>query len=325
MLDYAVTLNNTGFDRTANIFVGSQQLTLTQRFTSAEFADIPPSASYFDAANLMLLAGVTDGCVRSSGPSTGLFCPNNNVTRQEIAAFIVRAVTGTLTPAIYNPVPYFTDVPTTNPFFPHIQKLEELGITIGCGPGLFCPTDAILRWEMAIFMVRARLMLYGATFTTATKPYFGDVPVNVEGNGQPFPFIQRSYEEYVTAGCGANPLVYCPDELVTRGQMASFTMRGLFNDHDPRTDRTVADGSHSERHGCDGGYANHGYDHRSQHQLPNGGHRDLAKRNAGSKQRRGELGYLDLSDADGEFDSRGRAAGSGGNNGRSERHPSAGD
>ncbi len=229
-LNYSVTLNDAGFDRTANIFVGSQQLTLTQRFTSAEFADIPTSATYFDAANLMLLAGVTSGCVHSSDPPALLFCPNNSVTRQEMAAFIVRAVTGTLTPAIYNPVPYFTDVPLTNPFFPHIQKLEELGITTGCGTGLFCPTDTIPRWEMAIFMVRARLMLYGATFTTATTPYFADVPVNVEGNGQPFPFIQRSYEEYITNGCGANPLVYCPDELVTRGQMASFIMRGLFNE-----------------------------------------------------------------------------------------------
>jgi hypothetical protein len=49
----------------------------------------------------------------------------------------------------------------------------------------------------------------------------------VEGNGQPFPFIQRSFEEHITNGCGGG--VYCPDELVTRGQMASFIMRGLFN------------------------------------------------------------------------------------------------
>ncbi len=159
-----------------------------------------------------------------------MFCPNDNVTREEMAAFIVRAVTGTTTPAIYNPTPYFTDVPTTNPFFPHIQKMKELGITTGCGTGLFCPTDTIPRWEMAIFMVRARLALYGATFTTATTPYFADVPTNVEGNGVPFPFIQRSYEEHITNGCGTNPLIYCPDELVTRGQMASFIMRGLFNE-----------------------------------------------------------------------------------------------
>jgi hypothetical protein len=198
--------------------------------TAAQFADVPPSATFFDAANLMFEAGVTTGCVAGSTPETRSFCPNDSVTREQMAAFIVRAVTGTTTPTIYNTTSYFTDVPTTNLFFPHIQKLKDLGITTGCAPGLFCPTDTIPRWEMAIFMIRARLALYGATFTTATTPYFADVPTNVEGNGVPFPFIQRSYEEHITAGCGTDPLIYCPNELVTRGQMASFIMRGLFNE-----------------------------------------------------------------------------------------------
>jgi hypothetical protein len=147
-----------------------------------------------------------------------------------MAAFIVRAVTGTTNPATYNTTPFFQDVDSSNPFFPHIQKLVDLGVTMGCSqnPPLYCPTGAIPRWELAMFMVRARLMLYGADFTAATTPYFADVPANVEGNGQPFPFIQRSYEEHITNGCGGND--YCPDELVTRGQMASFIMRGLFNE-----------------------------------------------------------------------------------------------
>jgi hypothetical protein len=147
-----------------------------------------------------------------------------------MAAFIVRAVTGTTNPMIYNTHPYFNDVDSSNPFFAHIQKLMDLGITTGCSqnPPLYCPTDTVPRWEMAIFMVRARLMLFGASFDTATTPYFTDVPANVEGNGQPFPFIQRSYEEHITNGCGGS--FYCPDELTTRGQMASFIMRGLFNE-----------------------------------------------------------------------------------------------
>ena len=198
--------------------------------TTAEFNDVPPIAVYFDAANLMFEAGVTTGCIQGTTPQTRSFCPSDNVTRQEMAAFIVRAVTGTTTPAIYNPLPYFTDVPATNLFFPHIQKLMDLEITTGCGTGLFCPTDTIPRWEMAIFMIRARLMLYGATFTTAATPYFADVPTNVEGNGMPFPFIQRSYEEHITNGCGTNPLDYCPDDPVTRGEMALFIIRALFKE-----------------------------------------------------------------------------------------------
>jgi photosystem II stability/assembly factor-like uncharacterized protein len=230
-LIYTVTQNSSGVNRIANIAVGGQQLTITQSaHTIAEFADVPSSATFFDAANLMFEAGVTTGCQPSNNPSTRLYCPNNGITRQEMAALMVRAVTGASTPAIYNPTPYFTDVPTTSPFFPYIQKMMDLGITIGCASGLFCPTGTIPRWQMAIFMVRARLALHGAGFATATTPYFADVPKNVEGDGVPFPFIQRAYEEHVTNGCTANPLMYCPDQLVTRGQMASFIMRGLFNE-----------------------------------------------------------------------------------------------
>ena len=229
-LNYSLALNNTGADRTAHITVGSEQFTVTQEFTSAQFNDVPPSATYFDAANLMYEAGVTTGCVGGSTPQARSFCPNDYLTREEMAAFIVRAVTGTTTPAIYNPIPYFRDVPESSSFFSHIQKMMDLGITVGCETGLFCPTDGIPRWEMAIFMIRARLALYGATFPTASTPYFADVPTNVEGSGIPFPFIQRSYEEHVTNGCGTNPLIYCPDQFVTRGQMTSFIMRGLFNE-----------------------------------------------------------------------------------------------
>ncbi len=230
-IGFSFSANTSTSPRVAHIAVLGHQITVGQDFTTpAEFSDVPSTASYYDAANLMFLTGVTTGCVGGSTPQTRMFCPNDSVTREEMAAFIVRAVTGTTTPANYNPTPYFTDVPTTNPFFPHIQKMEELGITDGCATGLFCPTDTIPRWEMAIFMVRARLALYGANFSFNPVPYFADVPTNVEGNGVPFPFIQRAYEEHITSGCGTSPLIYCPDELVTRGQMASFIMRGLFNE-----------------------------------------------------------------------------------------------
>jgi hypothetical protein len=68
-----------------------------------------------------------------------------------------------------------------------LPPLCALGITTGCSqdPPLYCPTETIPRWEMAMFMIRARLMLYGASFNTSTTPYFADVPTNVEGNGTP--------------------------------------------------------------------------------------------------------------------------------------------
>jgi hypothetical protein len=81
----------------------------------------------------------------------------------------------------------------------------HLEITIGCSqnPPLYCLNDAVPRWQMAIFMIRARLALYGASFSSSAAPYFADVPTTAVGGS--FPFIQRAYEENVTSGCGSNP------------------------------------------------------------------------------------------------------------------------
>jgi hypothetical protein len=35
-------------------------------------------------------------------------------------------------------------------------------------------------------------------------------------------WIEQLYAEGVTGGCGAGPLIYCPSNPVTRGQMSAF-------------------------------------------------------------------------------------------------------
>jgi hypothetical protein len=40
-------------------------------------------------------------------------------------------------------------------------------------------------------------------------------------------FIERLYGAGITGGCGASPLIYCPDATVTRAQMAIFLLRGI--------------------------------------------------------------------------------------------------
>ena len=35
-------------------------------------------------------------------------------------------------------------------------------------------------------------------------------------------FIEELYNEQITGGCQASPLLYCPDGTSTRGQMAVF-------------------------------------------------------------------------------------------------------
>jgi len=57
----------------------------------------------------------------------------------------------------YPSTPYFSDVPAINPFFPFIQKMAQMGITAGCGNGLYCPDETLTRGQMAVFIVTGLL------------------------------------------------------------------------------------------------------------------------------------------------------------------------
>ena len=74
----------------------------TQRFT-VWFADVAPGDNDYAAINAMAQLGITAGCGNND------FCPNENVTRDQMAIFIVRAIYGSDN-FTYTTTPYFTDV-----------------------------------------------------------------------------------------------------------------------------------------------------------------------------------------------------------------------
>jgi hypothetical protein len=49
----------------------------------------------------------------------------------------------------------FNDVPTSHPFYADIMKIADLGVTLGCGGGNYCPDDDVTREQMAAFIIRA--------------------------------------------------------------------------------------------------------------------------------------------------------------------------
>lgn len=49
----------------------------------------------------------------------------------------------------------FGDVPTSHPFFQHVEALVKSGTTAGCGGGDFCPDAPITRGQMAAFLAKA--------------------------------------------------------------------------------------------------------------------------------------------------------------------------
>lgn len=147
-------------------------------------------------------AGITSGC----GPEQ--FCPAGPVTRGQMAAFLVRALD--LPDA---PPAGFTDT-VGNTFANDIDRLAAAGITMGCSADQFCPGMSVSRGQMAAFLVRS------LGLPDAPSYGFSDTVGNTFAND-----IDRLAAAGVTLGCGAN--AYCPNEAITRAQMAAFLVRGL--------------------------------------------------------------------------------------------------
>ncbi|OGP73782.1 MAG: hypothetical protein A2V86_01400 [Deltaproteobacteria bacterium RBG_16_49_23] len=100
----------------------------------------------------LMALGITAGC------TTGMYCPGNNVTREQMAAFIVRAVEGgQFYEGVCAGLSPFNDVLQSSPFCRNIEQLVNLGTTAGCATGMYCPSNNVLRDQMAAFLARAFL------------------------------------------------------------------------------------------------------------------------------------------------------------------------
>jgi hypothetical protein len=100
-----------------------------------------------------------------------------------------------------------------------IEALYADGITGGCSqdPLMFCPDDNTTRAQMAVFLLRSK---YGSDYDPpAATGVFNDVPVDYWAAD----WIEKLYADGITSGCGGNN--FCPENPVTRGQMAVFLVR----------------------------------------------------------------------------------------------------
>jgi hypothetical protein len=155
--------------------------------------------------------GITLGC---NPPTNDRFCPDDTVTRGQMAAFLVRALGYT----DGGSADFVDD--DTSVFEPDIEKLAAAGVALGCNPPTndrFCPDDTVTRGQMAAFLVRA----LGYT-DLGSADFVDDDNTVFEGD------IRRLATAGVTVGC--NPPRndrFCPDSPVTRGAMAAFLHRAL--------------------------------------------------------------------------------------------------
>lgn len=177
------------------------------------FDDVPPSNIFYDDITWLHDEGITKGC---NPPANALFCPEDSVTRGQMAAFLSRA--------LHLPQPtrsnWFAD-DDGSVFEGEIDRLASAGITKGCNPPentMFCPDELVTRAQMATFLARALELETGSGLD-----WFNDDDQSVHSAD-----IDRLRAAWVTFGC--NPPTenrFCPDDVVTRQQMAAFLHRGL--------------------------------------------------------------------------------------------------
>jgi hypothetical protein len=112
---------------------------------------VDDDGSVFEAdIERLAAAGITKGC---NPPDNDRFCPDSKVTREQMAAFLVRAFG------------YADDgggdlfIDDNDSIFEHdIDRLASAGITKGCNPPdntQYCPTAYVSRGQMAAFIHRA--------------------------------------------------------------------------------------------------------------------------------------------------------------------------
>ena len=194
-----------GSGNTCDVRMGANH-TVEATFAQVAIGGFNDVASGFwadDFIYAMSQAGITGGC------GNGNYCPDDPVTREMMAVFIVTAMGETGSQAAYNA--YFTDI-ANNGFAPFINRMNELGITTGCGGGHYCPFTQVTREMMAVFILAA---MGEVGSQAAYNAYFSDI-----GDNGFAPFINRMNELGITGGCGAGQ--YCPSAPVIRAGMAVF-------------------------------------------------------------------------------------------------------
>ncbi len=176
---------------------------------TAQVSPFDDTGGSVHAADIALIAewGITTGC---NPPANDLFCPRDNVTRGQMAAFMRRSFR---TPT--SQYDYFFD-DDTSVFEADINSITGVGITNGCNPPSstqYCTEDNITRGQMAAFLVRTLELPSG-------PDAFSDDSASV---------FQGDINALAAAGIakGCTDSNFCPDDLVTREQMASFLVRAL--------------------------------------------------------------------------------------------------
>ena len=189
----------------------------------ARFSDVPawgygddglsPSWAYY-AVQACADGGVVSGYVG------GAYQPGWSVTRDQMAAYIARAVAGNdgnIPP--FTGAPRFADVPANYWALKHIEYAATQGIVKGYEDG-YHPLEPVSRGQLAAYVARARGWVGDEALNTADQ-LFSDVPAGYWSGAA----IAACMEYGAVKGYADGS--YQPEKIVTRDQMAVYVARAF--------------------------------------------------------------------------------------------------
>lgn len=134
----------------------------------------------------------------------------------------------------------FFDVPITHWAFSWIDRLFISGLTTGCAsnPLRYCPEKQVTRAEMAKFLLKG---IYGEAYEPPSlEPNESTGFTDVPWDHWAATWIKQLSLDEITSGCGGGN--YCPEQKVTRAEMAKFLLTALHIEEDEYTPPELEEG-----------------------------------------------------------------------------------
>lgn len=189
----------------------------------AVFSDVPSGYWAFSAITACLEAGVV------SGYPDGTFLPNLEVSRDQVAVYMSRALAGGDQAVPAGPVQAsFLDVPTDHWAYRYVEYTKKANVILGFADGLYRPASKVDRAQMAVFLARALANPTGEEGLQSYAPPATPTFTNVTGSNEwswCYQHVEYIVSRHVISGYPDK--TYRPDVVCARSQMAVFLARAF--------------------------------------------------------------------------------------------------
>ena len=192
-------------------------------YISVSFSDVSPTYWAYGEIVACVQAGIV------SGYPDGKFHPNWSVNRDQMAAFLARAVAGGESLVPQGPASAsFSDVPPDYWAYDYIEYAKSLNIIEGYSGDQFAPTKTMDRGHMAVFLARSIVDPTGeeglASYVPPSRPTFRDVTPDRK-NDWCYKHVEYLVSQGITSGYEDSR--YRPTVTLSRDETAVFLARAF--------------------------------------------------------------------------------------------------